>query len=150
MIQDEIVIGPEAGQVQIHVGRADIDGRRLIVVEVREDAVEVLDERAAIRFEIEPRGVLRVAEAAFQLRPCDEGEDLASLVEGLEILGCLRGRAGARERPVARHAPEDRRPFRRHELVLWDRVRGDALDYSRLAGRLRHRVRSGWLPASGS
>jgi hypothetical protein len=40
---------------------------------MREDAIEVVVEQAAIRLEIQPRGVGRVAEAALELRACDEG-----------------------------------------------------------------------------
>ena len=140
MVQDEVVLGAEAGQIRVHVRRPDVDGRRTVVVEMREDTVEILVQQTAIGLEIETGGVGCIAETALQFRPGDECDDTAAPIEGLDVVRRLSCGGDTHKRPVTHQSPDDDRLLRSDEFVVRDRVRCNLVDCPRLLSRLDHRA----------
>ena len=131
------------GQEEVDVGRADVEGGRVVVVEVRFDAPQELGQRHALGLEIEARHVVIVEEAAADLRRASVADHRPAAVERSEIFdgggGRLRSR-GARS-PNPCDPFEDCRLLRFEELGKGNPLRIESVDLPNLARDLRHRHR---------
>ncbi len=91
VVQHQVILGPQAGQVFVHIRGADVDRWRVVVIEMRQDAIEIFVKQPTVGLEIESRGVVGIAESALQLWSGNESNNAPALIEGLEIRRRLLG-----------------------------------------------------------
>ncbi len=124
VIERQIVLGPEAGQEAVDIGRSDIDGGLPLAATGGEDAREDLAERLAPRGEVHAADIGIVMEPAADFRRPGEHRNRALAAKALEIIRRLpRPRQAALDdRPVPRQPREDHRLLSGEERVERDRV----------------------------
>src|SRR5690606_2080955 len=85
-IESQVVLRSESRQVEIEVGRADVEGRGFRVLQACCDPVEEFTQRCARRLEVEAGQIGIVEEPSANLGSAGIADDRAAAVEGLEIV----------------------------------------------------------------
>src|SRR5690606_15149927 len=85
-IESKVVLRSESRQVEIEVGRADVEGRRFRVLQSCCDLVEEFAKRCARRLEVEAGQIGIVEKPSANLGSAGIADNRAAAVEGLEIV----------------------------------------------------------------
>ena len=143
MIEADAVLGAQARQIIVDIGRTDIEGGRVRPSFTRQDPLQELVEPDPAGFEIEAGDGVVVEEPAANLRLARVGHDRLAAVESKEIVGGRPRRflPVPNQRPIPGRALEDHRLLRLDERVERDPIGRNALLGADLAGLRVHRRR---------
>ena len=141
IIELQAVLFLEARKEQIDVGGADVEGRRVLVIQVRFNAPQKLRQLHPPGFEIETRYVFVVEEASADLGRSGKADHRAAAVERCKIVDRRSGGLGASacDFPVFDDAFQNCGLLRFQELRERNALGIEPLNHPSFALNLRHR-----------